>query len=61
MSEPKLRGLDEKKIGMTEETIHRGGKKGERGPGSLLPGLRKKKDMGEVEAEPDRYKTTTFL
>jgi hypothetical protein len=46
---------------MIGETIHRGGKKGERGPKSLLLDLRKKKDKEKVEVEPDRHKTMTSL
>jgi hypothetical protein len=61
MSEPKLQGLDEKNIGMTRETIHRGGKKGERGSESLLLGLGKKNDEEEVEVEPDRRRMITSL
>jgi hypothetical protein len=60
-SEPKLQGLDEKKIGMTGETIHQGEKKGERGLGRVLFGLGKMKDVGEVEVEPDRYRKITSL
>jgi hypothetical protein len=44
---------------MTRETMHRDRKKGEKGPGSLLLGLGKKKDVGEVEAEPDKRRTIT--
>jgi hypothetical protein len=45
-SKVKHRGLEEKKIGMKGETIHRGGKNGEKGPRNQPFGLGKKKDLG---------------